>query len=147
MRLPKDSPAARRELERQMEEPRRQESGGEEWAAIRRGWFFGADEWKKELLAQASERVGAQHYGTERQESGEAKAERLVREELGKLSWPEADLAARRKGDPGKVRIARRLRQETTMTLAWIANRLRMGSWTHVSNLLRAGVAVVKSET
>jgi len=36
------------------------------------------------------------------------------------------------------VRIARRLRQETTMTLAWIARRLHMGVWTHVSNLLRA---------
>ena len=93
---------------------------------------------KQELLAQASERVGAQHYGAQRQESGEAKAERLVREELAKLGWQEADLAERRKGDPGKVRIARRLRQETTMTLAWIARRLQMGVWTHVSNLLRA---------
>ncbi|WP_295613033.1 hypothetical protein, partial [uncultured Lamprocystis sp.] len=52
MRLYKDSPAARRELERQMEERRRQESGGEEWAKIRLGWFFGADELKQELLAQ-----------------------------------------------------------------------------------------------
>ena len=138
MRLPKDSAAGRREFERQMETRRQQESGGKEWAAIRRGWFFGADELKQELLAQASERVGAQHYGAERQESGAAKAERLVREELGKLGWEEADLAERRKGDPGKVRIARRLRQETTMTLAWIARRLQMGVWTHVSNLLRA---------
>ena len=138
MRLPKDSAAGRREFERQMETRRQQESGGEEWAAVRRGWFFGADELKQELLAQASERVGAQHYGAERQESGEAKAERLVREELKKLRWTEADLAERRKGDPGKVRIARRLRQETTMTLAWIARRLHMGVWTHVSNLLRA---------
>jgi REP element-mobilizing transposase RayT len=138
MRLPKDSAAGRREFERQMEERRRQESGGEEWASIRRGWFFGADELKEELLARASERVGAQHYGAERQESGEVKAEWLVREELAKLGWAEADLAQRRKGDPGKVRIARRLRQETTMTLAWIAQRLRMGVWTHVSNLLRS---------
>ena len=83
---------------------------------------------RAELLARASERAGAQHYGAERKESGEAKAERLVREELGR----------RRKGDAGKVRIARRLRQETTMTLAWIARRLSMGVWTHFSNLLRA---------
>jgi hypothetical protein len=34
------------------------------------------------------------------------------------------------------VKLARRLRAETTMTLRWIANRLQMGSWTHVSNLL-----------
>lgn len=136
--LSKDSKAGRREFERQLEARRRREGGGEEWAAIRRGWFFGAEELKQELLAQAAERVGAQHYGAERQEIGESKAERLVREELKKLFWTEQDLTQRRKGDPGKVRIARRLRQETTMTLAWIAQRLRMGAWTHVSNLLRA---------
>ncbi len=32
--------------------------------------------------------------------------------------------------------IARRLRGETTMSLKWIAQRLGMGSWTCVSNLL-----------
>ncbi len=32
--------------------------------------------------------------------------------------------------------IARRLRGETTMSLNWIAQRLGMGSWTYVSNLL-----------
>ena len=138
MRLPKDSAAGRREFDRQMETRRRQEGGDEEWAAIRRGWFFGADALKQELLAQMSERVGTQHYGAERQESGEAKAERLVLKELKKLRWTKDDLAQRRKGDSGKVRIARRLRQETTMTLAWIAQRLNMGVWTHVSNLLRA---------
>jgi putative transposase len=135
MRLPRDSAACRREFERQTE-ARRRESDGREWRAIRRGWFFGTQELKEELLARASERVGPQHYGAERQESGEAKAERLVREELAKQGWLEADLGRRRKGDPGKVRIARRLRAETTMTLAWIARRLQMGVWTHVSNLL-----------
>ena len=38
--------------------------------------------------------------------------------------------------EPGQ--IARRLRAETTLTLAWIALRLEMGSWTHASKLLRA---------
>lgn len=121
-----------------MEARRQQGGGGEEWAAIRRGWFFGSDALKQELLAQASERVGPQHYAAARQESGEAKAERWVREELRRLRWSEDDLARRRKGDPGKVRIAGRLRQETTMMLAWIAERLKMGVWTHTSNLLRA---------
>jgi len=35
-----------------------------------------------------------------------------------------------------KVLLARRLRLETTMSLKWIAERLLMGSWTCVSNLL-----------
>jgi hypothetical protein len=46
----------------------------------------------------------------------------------------EAELERHRKGDWRKVKIARRLRQETTMTLKWIADRLKMGTWTHVAN-------------
>ena len=34
--------------------------------------------------------------------------------------------------------VARRLRGESAMTLRWIADRLQMGSWTYVSNLLHA---------
>jgi hypothetical protein len=47
-------------------------------------------------------------------------------------------LKARRKGDKEKVALARKLRAETTMSLKWIANRLEMGSWTYVFNLLNA---------
>jgi hypothetical protein len=46
----------------------------------------------------------------------------------------EKDLSKRRKGDKAKVKLARRLRSETIMTLRWIADRLQMGSWTYVSN-------------
>jgi hypothetical protein len=35
-----------------------------------------------------------------------------------------------------KVGLARRLRQETTMDLKWIAQELRIGSWKYLSNLL-----------
>jgi hypothetical protein len=41
-----------------------------------------------------------------------------------------------RKGDFGKVAIAKRLREETTVTLAWIAERLKMGVKTHLAPLL-----------
>ena len=44
------------------------------------------------------------------------------------LGWGEQDLHGRRKSGPQKVRIAARLRQETTMTLEWVANRLCMGA-------------------
>jgi len=39
-------------------------------------------------------------------------------------------------GDPKKIKIALRLRKETTMTLAWIAKRLHLGAKTHPSHLL-----------
>src|SRR2546422_11128794 len=83
---------------------------------------------RKELLAAAVERVGASHYGSERHETGEQKAERIVTEELKGLRWTEQDLRQQSKGDKGKVAVARRLRKETTMSLKWIAKRLQMGS-------------------
>jgi hypothetical protein len=47
------------------------------------------------------------------------------------------DLAQRRKGDVSKVRMARRLRTGTTMTLDWIAKELNMGAAGSLANLLR----------
>ena len=100
--------------------------------------------------------IGNRRYGrleicatVRRQETDEQKAERLVQQELGHLGWAEADLHSLRKGDQRKVAIARRLRQETTLSLKWIAQRLDMGSWTYVSNLLRAaaqGAASVQQQ-
>jgi hypothetical protein len=46
-------------------------------------------------------------------------------------------LARRPKGEARKVRIARRLRVETAVTLKWIAEQLHMGTWTHVVNRLQ----------
>jgi len=63
----------------------------------------------------------------------------LLREELGRWGWNAAALRQATKGDERKVRLAARIRGETTMSLKWIAEHLAMGSWTHVSNLLGAG--------
>jgi hypothetical protein len=116
------------------------------------GWCLGREEFRQELLAAAVERVGASHYGADRRETGEQKAERIVREELKRRGWKEQDLPGLSKGDKDKVALARRLRQETTMSLKWIARRLRMGSWTYVSNLLHENddakfVSIVRTDT
>jgi putative transposase len=134
--ITRDSAAGRRELAERMEQRRREERTLN-YAAVRRGWCLGGEEFRQELLAAAADRVGGSHYGAERQETGAGKAQRLVREGLHALGWKEADLPGWPKGDKRKVALARRLRQETTMTLKWIAQRLHMGSWTYVSNLLR----------
>ena len=83
-----------------------------------------------------AEKTGASHYWGELQETAEEKTQRIVVEEMKMLGGQEADLEQHRKGYRRKVKIARRLRQETTMTLKWIADRLKMGTWTHVSNRL-----------
>jgi hypothetical protein len=69
-------------------------------------------------------------------ETAEAKAERIVAAELKRRRWREEDLAGRAKGDPGKVAMAARVRAETVVTVAWIAQRLKMGTPGYVNNRL-----------
>ncbi len=106
--------------------------------AVRRGWCLGNKAFRKELLAQMKSRPGPNDYGEERYESDEARAEELLAVELKRRGWKPQDLLTRRKGDKGKVLIAARLRQDTTMTLKWLAERLEMGSASYVYNLLAA---------
>jgi len=133
--IPKDSEAGRREFGLLMERRRAEESAAD-YEGIRRDWMLGSEAFRQELLAAVSERVGPSHYGAARQETAVQKAERVVKEEMERLSWDEDALRGHPKGHGAKVRLARRLRQETSMSLKWIAQRLHMGSWTYVSNLL-----------
>ena len=77
-----------------------------------------------------TERIDAEHYGAERLETDVAKAERIVRGELKWQRWDETKLAARAKGDLIKVKLAARLREETLVTVKWIADRWRKGTLT-----------------
>ena len=97
---------------------------------------MGDEEFRQELLTQMQGKRGAEHFGSAAQESEAAQAERAVKAELKRLGWAEKDLSRRRKGDPEKVRLARFLRQKTTMTLAAVAERLQMGTTGHLSHLL-----------
>ena len=74
------------------------------------------------------DKLGKPHAGQLRRERAEAKAERIVAEELQRLGWPETELAARRKRDPDKLAVAARLRRETTLTLRAIAARVHLGT-------------------
>jgi REP element-mobilizing transposase RayT len=133
--IQKDSPAGRAEFEKRLE-LRRASEDLEHQEELMGGWCLGSEQFRQELLEQMNERKGAEHYGAEIRESATEKAERLVKEQLRRLGWRELDLTAHRKGAPEKLEIASRLRKETTMTLAWIAQRLQMGTKTHLSHLL-----------
>jgi len=97
---------------------------------------LGDKAFRKELLGQMKEQMKEHHFGEERAETEQEEAEGIVREGMKRLGWKEADLEARRKGDRGKLKLAVRLREETTVTVKWIAERLRMGTWTHLNHLL-----------
>src|SRR5215471_1897251 len=137
--IPQDSTAGRRYLERQVEQRRAAESGTD-YRRLRRGWCLGDAVFRKELVGQIAERKGAEHYGEERRESEAEKAEGIIAVGLRKARWTTAELKRRRKGHPVKLRLARQLRAETTLTVAQIAERLNMGTRGYVVQLLwRAG--------
>ena len=133
--IPKDSAAGRREFERRLES-RRAEDTAEVFQEVRSGWCYGDDEFRQELLAQVEGEAKKYHYGAELNEAAEVKARRIISEELRRAVWTESELVKRRKGDPVKLEIARRLQSETTVTLQWIAEQLRMGTRSHLSHLL-----------
>jgi len=56
---------------------------------------------------------------------------------LKRRKWDRKTLQSRRKGDKEKVKIATRLRCETTMTLGWIAQRLAMGATGYAAQCVR----------
>jgi REP element-mobilizing transposase RayT len=130
-----DDPRGRKIYARHLE-MRRGAGVDEAWAELRRGWFFGDDRIKRELMSQRSSLARKNHTGHERRECTIDKAQRIIDEELTRQALARSILKQLRKGDPVKVAIAQRLRRETTVTLAWIANQLHMGTWTYVSNLL-----------
>lgn len=134
-RIPKDSAAGRRYLEKLLEE-RRQSESKTEYKRIRRGWCFGEEAFRQELLKQMAGELGPEHYGEERRETEEAIAEAILDRELKRLKWNQEQLEKRAKGDPLKVRMAARLREESTMTVDWIAKRLSMGTAGYLNNRL-----------
>lgn len=71
----------------------------------------------------------------------------IVTEALAPHQRDTATLAARRKGDAGKVRIAQQLQRETPRTLAQLATRLQPGAKTHLVHLLdwKIGNGVMKN--
>ena len=99
---------------------------------------MGSEEFRQELLAAVAGSLHATHDGSQRREVQANKALGLLREEMRRLGWNAEALRRAAQGDARKVRLATRIRRETTMSLKWIAEHLAMGSWTQVSNLLAA---------
>lgn len=77
--------------------------------AFRRGRCLGSEEFKQHKLEELDGQVGQHHFGQLRFGVAQAKGERIIGEELRRLGWQEANLAARRKRDPNKLAIARPL--------------------------------------
>jgi hypothetical protein len=134
--IQKDTAEGRAAFEERMEGRRRERSDESEWKPVERGWCLGSEAFRAKLLERMEPHLGEHHSGRLRQESAQAKAERIIAESLKGLKWKEAELKGRPKGDRAKVELAWRLRRETTLTIRQIAERLSMGSWKSLNNKL-----------
>ena len=133
--LKRDTAASRREFERRMSQAPL-ERGDQE--LMRSGWKVGAEDFRDWLADKLARRGRKGERASERRDTDACLAERMVCEALAKTRWREIDLATQPKGHHVKVKIARQLREQTPMSRQWIADRLRMGSASYVSNLLRS---------
>ena len=126
--LREDTPGSRHEFGQRMEVRRHAEEDEEAAAQIRRGWCLGSPQYRQDLLDRFGEVCGENQTNEIRLESGRARAERIITQELASLGWNETELKSRRKNDPAKLALAARLRKETTLTTKEIAARLSLGT-------------------
>lgn len=108
-------------------------------AALRRGWFFGSQSFRENLMAKLKLKLAEGgkgrangYHGPEVKDHGKAMAEKLADAGCAYFDWREEDLQRLPKGDERKALVASMIHRLTTVPLDWISERLRMG--------VRAGV-------
>jgi putative transposase len=133
--IQKESRQSLRELSQHVER-RRLEEEEKVYAPIRRGWFLGSKESRQEFLSRFASGKRLKGQGEIWREVMEERAEILVGKLLKSRKWDEERLKREKKWHEVKLEIAERLRKETTMTVPWIAKRLRMSSPNYLYILL-----------
>jgi len=123
-----DTPQNRQEFERRMEVRRWEQEDQPSIQAIRRGWCFGSEQFREQMIEKMDERLGEHHSGQLCMENAQSKGARIIAQELKRLGWANQELARRRKNDPEKLAIAGRLRRETTLSIKSIAVLVGLGS-------------------
>ena len=146
-----DRRAMLEDLERRMREEAAERCGLGEMpgheslqSTLQRGWFFGREAFREWLLEKAGallerHRAGGQNYhGPEVADHGRARAKAIIGEGLREAGLDRAALAALRKSDPRKVRLAQAVRKECAVPLKWLGEELQMGSAMNVSRWTNA---------
>ncbi|NET74414.1 MAG: hypothetical protein F6K62_26950 [Sphaerospermopsis sp. SIO1G2] len=104
---------------------------------IRRGWYLGSEAFRDRLdtflLGQAGKDT---HRSSQRKDHGPAEAERLLERALREIGWSEEEVLGATSVTPEKQGIAWLLMTHSSVTGAWIAERLRMGHRTNCSRAI-----------
>lgn len=112
-----------------------------ECETIRRGWVYGSDDYREEMLskmAQSTTRYRRPSFSGEAIASHDVHAaEQLLQFGLNALNLQRKDLPALKKGDPRKKVIAWHIRTNTSVRNEWISQQLFMGSPSNLSRYFR----------
>ena len=108
---------------------------------LRRGWYWGAEDFSKKMLSLLKNICEKQECSTHRSTvehtaHGLQQAEKWLYEGLLQAKLSSEDLLSLTGSDPRKVFLALFLRKKTTVTNAWLADRLKMKSAGNVSRQL-----------
>ena len=104
---------------------------------LRRGWFFGSEDFRQECLERESQSRVDVKQASDRHD--EAEAERLI--EAAKKDLGVFDLESRGKGSPEKIAVAAVVKARTIVTNLCLAERLKMGHPSRVSHYWRKAQA------
>lgn len=135
----KDRPDNRRAYGQRLEQRAREGSSEEQLKELRRGWLLGSEVFRDRVLDWMEKKPGPKRRKVRREESdddhGRRQAERIIKEMIDAMGATETEMLSGRKGDWRKRLIAHRVRQETSVSLDWLARRLEMGSEGHLSRI------------
>ena len=103
-------------------------------SALRRGWFFGSQEFREMLLKLAAKTLAGRakrkadgYQGAELRDHGERRAERILQAGLEHFGVSREELRSAAKADWRKGLVASLIQKETTVRLDWISQKLSMG--------------------
>ena len=113
----------------------------ERWAKIRRGWCFGGEEFRDEMVKALDNVMKGKRRdsfsGTDVCQHDALDADRIFRSALLAFSLSESELEGLRKNDPRKKAIAWQIRKNTSVRNEWIAERVQMGCVSNMSQYVR----------
>ena len=113
----------------------------EKWSKIRRGWYFGGEEFRDKMIQALDEVMEGKRRdsftGTQVRKHDQLEAQRLLHEGMDLLGLPSDALASLRKSDPRKMVIAWLIRRNTTVRNEWISEQLHMGRASKLSSFTK----------
>ncbi len=90
-----DTAASRQSFEQRMETRRAEETDPETMKAMQHGWCLGGEAFRREMLARMEGSLGGHHAGELHLQAAQARAERLIAEELAHYEGSEGTFANR----------------------------------------------------